>query len=866
MKPWLFRLKAVFSKTQLDHEFESELQDHLELLTEEYEAQGLPRPEARRAALLKLGPPEELRESHRDQRGLPTLEALAQDLSFAVRTLWKSRGFTTIAVLSLALGIGANTALFSLVDRLLLRSLPVKDPDSLVYVQRLVLFPGLKGFGKPSGFDRPTFDAIKGIPGVFSEVMGANPLDRPVIVIDGEIEPSHSGLVVTDNFFSGLGVDLSLGRAEPNGAVISDRFWKSRFGKSPDVLGRLLNVNGQTYSIAGVAPPSFQGISLDFSGDVWLVAPTVPENVFTAIGRLRPGVQIGQAQAATDALFQQLDRSGTRLPGKNLGMAIRADVQPAAKGSSNLRDQYQHALLALMVLVTLVLLITCTNIGNLLVVRNTSRIRELTVRAAVGARRSRLIAQLLVESAVLALMGGSLAWVVARWGVSTVLSMLPLTEIPELLVFRMDARILGFLAGVSVLSAVLFALAPAWRATRIDLATGLKAGLQGGSGTATARDSRWLGRWLVAGQIALSVMLLAGAGLFLQSLRNLGEIAPGFETRDLLQVEIDTSFAGYRQGHVNTVYKLLLDRLASIPRVREVTGGRNPLLGSYPPGMPPPPNYVSEVDARFFDVMRIPLQRGRIFTLEDETRAEPIAIVSEAYAKETFPGEDAIGKSIPAGRISREIVGVVADSRLMSLRWDVPMVYYPLLQGEADRISAIEIRTSGDPVAIAHAVQDEVRRVNPRLLISVRTMQDVIDRSMAQERLVGAVSGFFGVLGVILAGIGLFGVASFTVAQRTSELGIRIALGAGRWDVIRESLRDTALVFGIGLVIGGAAAFAGTRLAANLISGLLYGLSATDWRNIAAAGLLMIVVAIAACLIPALRAARVDPLKAIRYE
>jgi predicted permease len=552
-------------------------------------------------------------------------------------------------------------------------------------------------------------------------------------------------------------------------------------------------------------------------------------------------------------------------------MAVRADVKPAGKGSSNLRDTYQRALLALMVLVTLVLLITCTNIGNLLVVRNTNRMRELTVRTALGARRSRLITQLLVESAVLAMMGGTLAWLMARWGVSAVLSMLPLTDTPEFLAFRMDARVLGFLAAVSVLSAVLFALAPAWRATRVDLTTGLKAGLQGGSGAATTRESRWLGRWLVAGQIALSVMLLAGAGLFLQTLRNLGKTDLGFDPRNLLQVGIDTPFAGYRQGQVNTVYKLLVDRLASIPGVEGVTGGRNPVLAGMLAGVPTPPSSGADVDARFFEIMRIPLLRGRTFGPHDETRSGPVAVISESYAKQIFPGEDAVGKRIPAAMIYGpgaygEVVGVVADAKLMSVRWNVPMIYSPLLQGETDRVSAIEIRTSGDAAAIAHAVQDEVRRINPRLLTSIRPMQEVIDRSMAQERLVAATSGFFGVLGVILAGIGLFGVASFTVAQRTSELGIRIALGAGRWDVIRESLRDTALLFAIGLVAGGAAAFAGTRLAANLISGLLYGLSATDWRNIAVAGLLMIAVAIAACLIPALRAARVDPLKAIRYE
>jgi putative ABC transport system permease protein len=338
-----------------------------------------------------------------------------------------------------------------------------------------------------------------------------------------------------------------------------------------------------------------------------------------------------------------------------------------------------------------------------------------------------------------------------------------------------------------------------------------------------------------------------------------------------LQVEIDTPFAGYRQGQVNTMYKQLLERLAAIPGVQGVTGDRNAVLAGVPAAVPMPPMSSADVDARFFEIMGIPLLRGRAFNHQDESRSAPVAIVSEGYANQVYPGEDPIGKHFPAAivygpGVSGEIVGVVADSKLMSVRWDVPTIYSPMLQGDLDRVSAIVIRTTGDPSAITRAVQDEVQRLNPKLLTSIRPMKDVVDRSMAQEHLVAAVSGFFGVLGVILAGIGLFGVASFTVAQRTSELGIRIALGAGRWDVIRESLRDTAVVFGIGLVLGGAAAFAATRLAASLIAGLLYGLSATDWRNIATAAVLMIAIAIVACMIPALRAARVDPLKAIRYE
>ncbi|HEX5431124.1 MAG TPA: ABC transporter permease, partial [Bryobacteraceae bacterium] len=863
------RLRAVFSKQRLDRDFEDELRDHLESLAEEFRAAGMTPAEARRAALLKLGHPEQLRESNRDHRGMPKLEGLAQDLRFAIRTLWKSRGFTSTAVLSLALGIGINAALFSLIDALLLRPLPVKAPDRLVNVQRLATVKG--GFGKPI-MPMAAFESVKGLHTIFSDVAGFNEMYRPVISIEGVAEPGRGAEQGTSSFFRVLGVEAEIGRTENDapGVVISDRFWKTRFGGNANALGRTLSLNGRPYPILGVAPPRFHGLSLDTSADVWLLAPFVGPYAPSLIGRLNPGIDLAQAQAAAEVLFRQMDQQPGMFRKLGPGMVWRTEVTPAGRGRSSLREAYQKPLLALLVLVALVLLITCTNIGNLLVVRNTSRMRELTMRAALGARRSRIVMQLLVESITLAAAGGALALWVARWGASAIVSMLPLSQIPEQLEFRVDAQMLLFLAAVSTVSALLFALAPAWRASRVDLTAGLKAAPQ----TWTSRETRRLGRWLVAGQVALCVVLLAGAGLFLRTLRNVARTDPGFDTHNLLQVEIDTS--GYRAGQINPLFKLLLDRVAAIPGVENVSGMRNPIMGGMSIALVPFANTqitieTADIGPRFFETMRVPLRRGRFFTPEDVAHTDPVpVVVSESYANEFFPYEDAIGKRLPrqvTDSAGAEIIGVVGDTKFAGLRAEaVPMAYTLALREEQNRMSALEVRTSGDPTNVIRAIQEEVRRVNPRLLLSVKTMQDAIGESMAQERMVAATSGFFGVLGLALAGIGLFGAASFTVAQRTSELGIRMALGASRWNVIRESLRDTALVFGLGLIAGGAAAFAAARLAGSMISGLLFGLTAADWTNIAAAGVIMFAVAVVACTLPALRAARIDPLESIRYE
>lgn len=861
MNPWfrilLSRIYAALRKNELDRQFNEELETHLELLIEQYQHAGKTRAEARRIALDKLGHADHVRESHREQRGMPRLEALVQDLRYAVRILAKSPGFTAVAVLSLALGIGANTALFSLVNNLLLRSLPVNEPKQLVEVQRIV---SALGMSRATGFPIPAFELLRTQNRIFSDVIGFASIDRPEVLIDGRPQPSLNIERVSENYFSALGLAAAPGRtperSDGPAAVISYRIWKSHFEARPAIAGTLLNVNGRAYLIVGVAPPRFTGLSLDTATDVWLTSPD-PAGVpnYQVVARLKPGTTPAAAHSGL---------KGTTIGG-------RLVVVPAGEGLSSLRAQYGRPLLALTVLVTLVLLITCTNIGNLLVVRNTGRNRELTVRVALGASRSRLIIQLLMENIVLAVIGGAIAVLVAQWGVALILSMLPLNAIPEALAFRLDVRVLAFTAGISLLSMLLFGLAPALRASKVDLATGVKA-----QGATMARGTRRLGRMLVAGQVALSVVLLVGAGLFFRTLQNLAHTDLGFNPENLLQVSLDTRGSGYRKGQVSAVYNVLLDRIAAIPGVRSVSGIRNAMMRGGKtvrtvtiPGRRLDPDEVTDVSIvgpRFFETMGIPVMRGRAYEPEDISSTANLIVINDSFAKRYFPNEDPIGRIIgdPPGAA---IIGVVKDSRFGGLRKEPPpMVYELALRSQPDLVSALEVRSTGDPTTISHAVQQEVRRINPRLLVEVKTMRQEMDRAIAQERMVAATSAFFGALALVLACIGLFGVASYTVAQRTNELGIRIALGANRWEVVRQSLRETVQLFAVGLIAGTASAIVGVRFVASVISDLLFGLRPTDPANIVIAAALMVAVIIAACILPAYRATTVDPLMAIRYE
>jgi predicted permease len=864
------RLWARLRHQRLDREFDEELTTHLELLIDEGRRGGLSPADARRQALLRLGRPDLIRETHREQRGLPALDVLAQDLRYALRMLRKAPGFTAVVTLTLALGIGANTALFSLVDDLLLRSLPIREPDRVIQIRTTVRALGLN---KPFSLSPPAFEYLTAHNKVLAEIVAFQRVDRPVVAVDGVMEPGKRVELVSENFFRDLGLVPAAGRlpaaSDDAVAVIGHGWWHSRFGGDDAIVGRTLTVNGRSHSIVGVASPGFHGLSIEEPADVWISTRGTTQQL---IARLQREVSATQAQAALQLLINQLAKEMPgALPGIGPDMSLQVDVLPAGKGISSLRGQYRRPLLALMVLVTLVLLITCTNVGNLLMVRSTSRKREVTVRVALGAGRSRILVQYLLESAVLALLGGVLGLVVARWGVSILLSMLPLVDVPQGLAFQIDARVLGFAAVVSLASALLFGLVPAWRATEFDLTTALRTSQT----TTPTKGARRLGRFLVACQVALSVLLLIGAGLFVQTLRNLNRLDLGFEPRRLLQVSIDTRSSGYGKGQVGPLYRLLLERVGAIPGVRSVTGIRNPVMGGGASrGITTIPGVelargeswdVADVGPGFFETMGIAVLQGRTFSDADFQRERRAVVINEAFAKRYFSGRNPVGIGVGNPPVI-EIIGVVRNARLSGVRTEAGPMMYWMAPAEPDRFSALEVRTAGDPAAVARAVRDAIAGVNPRLLIDIRTMERQIDYTLAQERMVAATSTFFGLLGLLLASVGIFGVAASTVSQKTTELGIRMALGADRWSIVRESLRDTMLVFAGGLAAGLIAAIVAVRLTSAFIADLLFGLTATDAVSVVAAMFVIVVVAVAACILPAHRATRIDPLTAIRCD
>jgi predicted permease len=859
-----------------------EVCQHLDDTYRDALAAGATEGEARSRTLIELDSSEALsRALNRIVKDVPSPESalpigggsttlgLVEDLRVAARGLMKSRTFTSIAVLSLALGIGANTALFSLIDALLIRTLNVPEPDRLVFVRQIAML-GVSS-KKMTNFPPPVFDAVRAQSAAVEDAMGFRSLDRAAVVIDGKLEPPRQVDRVSADFLRGLGVIPILGRTpEPSDgavAVISHRLWQSRFEGAPDVLGRAAIVDGEVHTIIGVAPRDFRGVTVENATDIWVSSASPPASQ-QMIARLRLGVTIVQAEAALYLSFAGLakDRPDV-IPWSD---QMRIEAAPAGHGFSTLRARYENSLLALGGLVSLVLLVTCANVANLLTLRHQARQRTFAVRMALGASRSRLIRYCLAECALVALMGGILALGFARAGVSILLAMLPLEAAPDGLAFQTDIRVLAFTGVISFVGTLLFGLTPALRATRFDPSVALR------SGEASASPlGGMLGRGLMAAQVGFAVILLAGAGLFGQTLRNLASLDVGFKTDNLLQVTLDTAGAGYQRGQVGGLYRTVLEKVSAIPGVSSVAGIRNavmqnsrtrrlmPLRGE-PLGMDQAWDGVA-VTASFFSTMGIETVRGRTFTEDDFAAKRMLVVVNESFAKRYFPNEDPVGLRVGA-RNDIEIVGIVRDARLADLRQKSDPMMYEMAPEEPDRVSGLVVRFSAPFAAVGPAIRETLRGIHPRLVVDVRTMKGEMDRSLARERLVAATSGFFGVLALLLASIGIYGVASSAVAQRTRDIGIRMALGARSAAVVRESLRGVARSLGAGLILGVGAAVIALRLANSLISDLLFGLTPTDAFNLLAASGVMALVAMGASFVPARRATTVNPLDVIRHE
>ncbi|HKX00458.1 MAG TPA: ABC transporter permease [Bryobacteraceae bacterium] len=855
---------------------------------------------------LALGEPRVELSSRRTNLFARYSEDLVRDFRYAVRQLAKSPGFTFVAVVMLALGIGANTAIFSLLNAILLRQLPVSHTGELV----------LFGEARPQGdtsflphgntqiFSYPFFREFRRENQAFADVAAIQSflaLTYARIAGGAALEKIKVELV-SGSYFQTLGVNPVAGRVftsaddETPGAhpiaVASYSWWRNHFGGGPAIEGKTIAIGSTVYTIIGVAPPEFFGITVGQSPDVWIplamqreICPDrngLDNNLFQSlhmIARLKPGVSRGQAQANTNLLFRRILRSyvGPKPSQDDLDDIRHAwiELKPAATGRSRLRAQFTEPLVVLMAVVALVLLIACANVANLLLVRAAARQREIAVRMALGANRARLVRQLISESAVLgfagAVLGAAIAWAASRLLVAMVSpgsEMLPIHVTPDL-------RVLGFTVAVAMLTVFVFGAAPALRATRVELAGTLKSS----RGVISPGTRNRLARGLVAGQVALSTVLLAGAGLFLRSLANLMDVDVGFDRQNVVRVHIDPGAAGYRDERLVSVMTRIEERASSLTGVRAASfalsvfdGGGSATTDIRVPGLPPkehrPAADINTVGPQYLDVVKIPLLFGRGLSARDTAASRKVAVINQTMARIYFPGGSPLGRTFSVGEEPGwqdiEVVGVMKDAKYMLLEEkQMPAAFFPYSQHLEHFNDSFVVRYAGDPASIVPEIRRCVAEIDPNLPVSdVRTLAQMVDDFTLNRRLVAELSTFFGILAALLASIGIYGVMSYGIARRTNEFGIRMALGAKRTDVLRAVLGEALVMSAAGAAIGLALALAASRL----VESVLYGVKSTNLLVMALAMAAMIVAGLAAGYVPARRATRIDPSVALRYD
>ncbi|MBI2149337.1 MAG: ABC transporter permease [Acidobacteria bacterium] len=882
------RLRSLFRRNRVEQELDEEMRYHLNRQIETNIAQGLTREEARYAALRRMGGIEQRKEECRDRRRVNFIDDLVQDLRYALRQLRQSPTFAVVAVLILALGIGANTSIFSLIDAVLLKKLPVQDPDRLY-----VLGAGVYGFSYPG------YELVRDENQVFSQTFTFSS-DMYNVAANGPPEFTAVELV-TGNYFSALGVGVRMGRPIVEGdrspvAVISDSYWKETFARDRAAIGSSITINRASFTIIGVAPPEFFGVSVGSAPKMWIPMLTLPllragdtslsdagTTWLSAMARLKPGITEEQARANLEVILPALrQKMGIK---ENARPGLRQlELLPGAAGMSRLREQYALALRILMAVVGAFLLIACANLANLLLSRGASRRREMAIRLAIGAARPRLVRQLLTESLLLAVLGGLLGLAFGVWSNRLLAAFVANGGLP----LALDLRTLAFSAVLCFLTGVLFAVAPALRTTRLNLSPQLK---EGARTLAVARQR--LGKILIVSQVALSLLLLTGAGLFIGTLHNLKTSGLGFDPTNTLVMTIEPAIAGYKDSALLLLYQDVLDRVQSIPGVRSASISRFGLIGggyssTIPsvPGYVPPPNDQqmatnrigpanqvarNVVGPKFFEAAGIPFVSGRDFGQADTASAPRAVIVNSKFARKYFGNENAIGKTFgfrPPPAPQLEIVGVVQDSKFFRLRNDSPpTVFEPFLQASAAGPGLgrmfLTIRTFRDPASVVGAVRSQLYSIATNMPVhDVRTQDEQLNATLVRERLLATLSGFFSVLAMFLASVGLYGVMSHSVAQRTNEIGVRLALGAERRNVVRLVMRDA-----LGMVLVGVVAGLGVSLGlTRFIATMLFGLEPNDPATIGLAIALMITVAALAGYLPARRAAAVDPMAALRHE
>jgi len=819
------------------------------------------------------------------------LGSLGKDVRYGIRMLRRNPGFSAVAVLSLGLGIGANTAIFSLLDRVLLKMLPVREPQQLVIFQR-----------RDTAFTYNQYRRLRDGSPLLSGVLAYSPV-RLSLSFDGGMEPSGGGQIVTGNYFSVLGVNAIIGRVitseddlVPGGhpvAVISYGFWKRRLAMDPGILNRKIRIGGTPFTIIGVTPPEFFGTEVGSALDVFVpttmqaqVTPGLPSPDLRVIGRLKPGVTIPQGTDSIQALGAQFDAEEAaflkrKFPKLRDPKARKLELIQGSKGLSELRRQFSQPLLILMGVVGMVLLIACGNVASLLLARAASRQKEITLRIALGARRVRLLQQFLTESVILSVLGGAAGLLFSRWAAGALLAFLPRAEVPVRIDVNPDLRVLAFTIAISLATGILFGLAPALRATRASLAPAL-------AGTGIRPGQMRIGKALVVAQVSFSMVLLVGAGLFVRTFQNLQDVNTGFDREHVLSVRVEPVGSDQKSAQLDQRYQALLQRVAAIPGVRAASmAGFGPILrNSWERGQSLESSndmlidgYTSggetvklpwiQIYPQYFMTMGIPMAAGRDFGPADTAGQREVAIVNESLAKTYFPERNPVGGRIGFGGHERvdwiDIVGVAKDAHYGSLRQPtMAMFYVPFAQAHTSRGQmTLHARTIGDPLLVALAVRHEVRVVSEGApMFEIQTLTAQVDASLVQERMVATLCGSFGALALLLVSIGLYGIMAYSVARRTNEIGLRMALGAQAFDVAWLVLRETMLLAGLGLAIGLPVSISVARL----ISSRLFGLSAGDPVTLAVAVAVMVAVALLAGYLPARRASGIDPLAALRHD
>lgn len=912
IRAMMSRWAALFRRRQLDREIDDELRAHLEMAAEENQLRGMSADEAWRAALRQFGGVTQVRETVRLREGWPLIENLRRDAGYAVRMLRKSPGFTAIAIGSLALGIGANTAIFSIAKHVLLDRLHVPRPAEL----RLLAWHSGKtsavhsswgdwdrtqGGITSTSFSYPVYQLLRKQNHQLADLFAFKNIGLLNVTAEGEAEVLNADLV-SGNFYQQMEVQSQLGRAigpadDTEGAspvaVISDGYWTRRFNRSPDVIGKTLLVNLVNVTIVGVNPPGFTGAkSSQTSPEIFMpfaVQPLVIPDAANGsllkstrrwwmqiMARARPGVDEAQAQAALNVALQAAVRATmTVKPDESVPTLQLTD---GSRGQNEASRQMKQPLLVLMGLVGLVVLLACANLANLLLARSAARQKEMSVRMALGAGRARILRQVLTESLLLSLLGGVAGLAIGYLGRNALLHMFSGPGDPVVQPGWFDWGVFAFNAALSIATGLLFGLGPAWHATRAQVSGTLKDSAH----TTTRRRHGLSGRALVAFQVALSTLLVVLAGVFLRTLINLNDVNPGFDTRNLVLFDMRPPLSEYSGAKQMALFRQLTERLAAVPGVESVTPTSiAPLSNSTenddfkPVGMPVAPGEDTVADDTtvgdgYFATFRIPILRGRGFAPTDTETSPKVAVVNQALVRQFFPNQNPIGKSfITSGvkneKITYQIVGVCADTRYSNLRQDPPPIFY-LDYRQAPEIDwgmSFAVRTRTARAAITPSLRKAVQSVDRNLpLVDVRTQQEQIDQTLMTERVFADLTTGFGVLALVLACIGIYGLMAYSVARRTNEIGIRMALGARKEQVLRMVLGEAVWMTALGIAVGLAAALGLGRL----IASQLYGLRSWDPLTLAATAGLLVLVTLAASWLPANRAAGVDPGQALRAE